>query len=101
MPTLDEMKELLNNCTWEWTTQNGVNGRKVTGPNGNCIFLPAAGYRYGEDVNYRGSDGDYWFAALDKYDSFYAYYLNFNDGDYGWYFDGGRYYGLSVRPVTE
>ena len=42
MPTLAEMKELINNCTWEWTTQNGVYGRKVTGPNGNSIFLPLA-----------------------------------------------------------
>ncbi|MBQ4621338.1 MAG: hypothetical protein IJB28_01640, partial [Bacteroidaceae bacterium] len=37
MPTLDEMEELLNKCTWTWTTQNGVKGRKVTGPNGNSI----------------------------------------------------------------
>ena len=43
MPTLDEQKELLNKCTWNWTTQNGVNGYKGTGPNGNSIFLPAAG----------------------------------------------------------
>jgi hypothetical protein len=43
MPTLDEIKELVNQCTWEWTTQNGVNGCKVVGPNSNSIFLPAAG----------------------------------------------------------
>lgn len=47
MPTYDEQEELLNNCIWELTTENGFNGYKVAGPNGNSIFLPAAGYRYG------------------------------------------------------
>ena len=42
MPTKAELNELLNNCTWTWTTQNGHKGYKVTGPNGNSIFLPAA-----------------------------------------------------------
>ena len=44
MPTVAEMWELINNCTWTWTTQNGVSGYNVEGPNGNSIFLPAAGY---------------------------------------------------------
>ncbi len=42
MPTKDEMTELIKNCSWEWTQINSVNGYKVTGPNGNSIFLPAA-----------------------------------------------------------
>ena len=47
MPTKEECEELLENCTWNWTTQNGVNGYKVTSKkNGNSIFLPAAGYYY-------------------------------------------------------
>ena len=44
MPTEAEMEELKDNCTWTWTTQNGVNGCTITGPNGNSLFLPAAGY---------------------------------------------------------
>ncbi|MBR3950407.1 MAG: hypothetical protein IKJ79_00615 [Bacteroidaceae bacterium] len=43
IPTRTECEELLNNCTWTWSVQNGVNGYKITGPNGNSIFLPAAG----------------------------------------------------------
>ena len=39
----DEVKELIEQCTWQWTTQNDVNGCKVVGPNGNSIFLPATG----------------------------------------------------------
>ena len=43
--TPDRMKfyELLNNCTWIWTTQNGVDGYRVVGPNGESIFLPVTG----------------------------------------------------------
>lgn len=49
MPTKAEQIELFQKCTWTWTTQGNVSGFKVTGPNGNYIFLPAAGQRaYGE-----------------------------------------------------
>lgn len=99
MPTLDEMKELLNNCTWTWTTQNGVRGRKVTGSNGNSIFLPAAGSRYGTYLYYAGSYGYYW-SATPCSSSYYAYGLYFNSDDYDWHY-GDRYFGHSVRPVSE
>ena len=101
MPTGAEMNQLHNNCTWTWTTVNSVNGYRVTGPNGNSIFLPAAGYCDGEDVYDRGSRGFYWTPELFSYDSKYAYYLDLNDGlSEGWG-DIYRCYGLSVRPVTE
>ena len=99
MPTLDEMKELLDECTWEWTTMNGVYGRKVTGPNGNSIFLPAAGYRYGTSLYFAGSYGYYW-SATPYSDSYYACLLGFDSGYYGWN-DYGRYDGFTVRPVSE
>lgn len=99
MPTLDEIKELLDKCTWSWTTQNGVNGYKVTGPNGNSIFLPAAGYRYETSLRGVGSRGTYW-SATPYSDSNYAYYLNFLDD----YYDRECYdrdRGFAVRPVSE
>ena len=46
MPTRDGLNELKTKCTWTWTTQNSVNGYKVTGPSGASIFLPAASFRY-------------------------------------------------------
>ena len=97
MPTLDEIKELCNNCTWTWTIQNGVNGYEVTGPNGNSIFLPAAGYRYGTSLSNAGSYGSYWSATPDS-DSSHACILYFYSSYYGWYYNG-RYYGHTVRPV--
>ena len=101
MPTKEEMKELVEDCTWTWTTQNGVDGMKVTGPNGNSIFLPAAGSRYGTYLDSHGSSNFYWSATLYEDDSYYAYYLGFYyDGDY-WLSWNERYYGYPVRPVTE
>ena len=98
MPTRDEQEELLNNCTWEWTTQNGVNGCKVTGTNGNSIFLPAAGYRSGSSRYFSGSRGNYWSST--PYNSNYAYDLYiYSSGQNMNYFS--RYSGRSVRPVSE
>ena len=60
MPTEEELSELVDLCTWVWITQNGVNGNKVIGLNGNSIFLPAAGFRVGSSFSRAGEYGDYW-----------------------------------------
>lgn len=99
MPTFAEIKELINDCTWEWTSVNGVNGRLVTGPNGNSIFLPAAGYRSGSSLYDAGSYGDYW-SATPYSDSLLAYYLDFGSDGYDCY-GSFRNYGFAVRPVSE
>ena len=100
MPTKAEQDELRNSCTWSRTTQNGVSGYKVTGPNGNNIFLPAAGSRYDSEVVSRGSSGFYWSSSLYSNGGSYACSLYFNSGRYDWsgYY---RFSGLSVRPVSE
>ncbi len=100
MPTEAEQDELRNNCTWTWTTQNGVNGYKVIGPNGNSIFLPAAGYRYGAEVYSRGSYGGYWSSSLGSSYSNRACSLYFDGEGYG-RDNGSRFNGFSVRPVSE
>jgi len=98
MPTKDEQNELRTKCTWTWTTQNGVNGYKVTGTNGNSIFLPAAGRRYDTGLGNAGSWGHYWSSSLSSGDSGSAYFMGFYSDGYGWY-DYGRCYGFSVRAV--
>ncbi len=100
MPTEAEQDELRYNCTWTWTTQNEVNGYKVTGPNGNSIFLPAAGYRDRTGAYYRGIYGHCWSSSLFSHDSSNACFLYFCSDDFGWSYNN-RYYGLSVRPVSE
>ena len=99
MPTKTEMEELNKNCTWEWIKQNGVKGYKVTGPNGNSIFLPAVGYFSGTTFN-SGSCGDscYWSSSDSGTSS--GYYLYFDGGSRN-VFGYSRYHGLSVRPVLE
>ncbi len=100
MPTREEMNELYSNCTHEWTTQNGVNGRLFTGPNGNSIFLPAAGRRVDSDLGYAGSCGYYMSSSLFSSGTDYAWSLYFNSDGY----DMGiscRYYGLTVRAVCQ
>ena len=65
MPTLEELEELYNNCTWEWTTQNGVWGYTVTSRiNGNSIFLPITGNRYLDNQNLVDYYGFYWSSSL-------------------------------------
>ena len=98
MPTKAELQELLDKCTWTWMSQNGIDGYKVTGPNGNSIFLPAAGYRYGSSLGYAGSRANCWSSTPDGWS--YAYYLYFGSSkrNVDSYY---RYNGRSVRPVLE
>ena len=99
MPTKEEMKELCN-CAWERTTQNGVNVYRVTGPNGNSIFLPAAGGRGGTSLYNDGNVGFYWSSTPYDYDDDYAYNLDFSDGN-EYVIGSYRSVGYTVRPITE
>ena len=99
MPTVGEINELRGECNWQWTSLNGVSGYRVTGPNGNSIFLPAAGSRYGTELSSRGAYGYYWSSSL--YDSSCNFACGlFFDGYYDWDYSD-RYYGHSVRPVSK
>ena len=100
MPTEYEWQELIDKCKWEWGKVNGVKGNKVTGPNGNSIFLPAAGYRYGSSLYLAGSNGLYWSSTPRESYSSSAYRLGF-DSDLHCMNSDYRSYGPSVRPVLE
>lgn len=101
VPTTMEQRELLDNCSWQWTTLNGVCGYLVTSKiNGKSIFLPAAGVRDGGEVVYPGCGGCYWSASLCGDSSDTAYFLC----TYDVFFDWVNFYrcaGFSVRAVTE
>ncbi len=102
MPTLEECEELINKCEWTWTTQNGVEGRLVTGPNGNSIFLPAAGHFFNTSHDYEGTAGFYWTSSLsdnpNNTDSAYSMAFNSSDGNMHNY-KYHRRYGQTVRAV--
>ena len=99
MPTDAEWAELIANCTWTWTTQNGINGYQVASKtNSNSIFLPAAGSRLFTDLNYVGDYGGYWSSSLYERNPNGAWSLYFSsDGVSRGSSSRGR--GLSLRPV--
>ena len=100
LPTKAEMQELIDKCTWTWTSQGGHNGYRVTGPNGSSIFLPAAGYRLGSSLGSAGAIGYYWSSAPSVSVTRNAYYLYFNSSDHDLYWSY-RLGGQSVRPVSD
>ena len=106
MPTKDEWKELMTNCTWTWTNSNGQYGlrvtSKVTGYTDRSIFLPSAGYyqtsgTYGRD--YSSTSGDYW--VSDNYNTNQAYFASFGSSDRPDPAPDPKGYGFSVRPVAD
>ena len=102
MPTNAEFSELVDNCTWTWITQNGVEGYKATSKiNGNSIFLPVAGYRYGSDWSNAGFGGDYWSSSRYTGNSDEAYYCLFFPNIPGRSSYTYRSIGQSVRPVLR
>lgn len=98
MPTDAELLELHTECIWTWTTLNGVDGYKVTGTNGNSIFLPAAGYCGDSSFYGVGIHGYYWSNSLDTNGPRYAWRVNFHSSNVGRR-SNRRDYGYSVRPV--
>ena len=100
MPTTEEQDELRSNCIWTWTTQNGVNGCIVTGPNGNSIFFPAAGNRNDSDLYNAGSYCYYWSSSLAGR-QYVAYSWSFDSSSVVGRGGHGRKFGLSVRPVCQ
>ena len=93
VPTKEQWQELRTFCVWTWQED----GYRVTGNNGNSIFLPAAGRRYcNGGVYFVGSGGTYWSSS--PYDSDRAWGLTFDSSEVYMYFID-RCYGQSVRLV--
>ncbi|MCQ2135843.1 MAG: DUF1566 domain-containing protein [Bacteroidales bacterium] len=103
MPTRDEFKELISNCTWTWKTYDSVMGYEVrsnkAGYTDRVIFLPTAGLRGIDGVIY-GSEGKYWSSTLETVNNTGAYLLDFSSSSK----TTASYYRLnggSIRPVTK
>ena len=100
MPSYDQLEELRTKCIWIWTTQKGVKGQLVTGPNGVSLFLPAAGVRYDSSLGSAGSNGYYFSRTLDINYPRGAYLLGFGSWGGNWHYDeSNRMNGFSVRAV--
>lgn len=95
LPSREDWKELFDNSTYKWNTNK--KGFDITGPNGNSIFLPAAGCRSSIGVSSVGDEGDYWSSTISNED--YAYNILFDHGYLGAQRFYRRYAGFSVRLV--
>ena len=106
MPTKTEIDELVDKCTWKWTTRNYVNGYVIYGPSGKSIFLPAAA-RYTGDLFYDDAMDGYYRSSTSREDdlscdAYFLYFYNDSQGWYDYYRDyANRVEGYSVRPVTK
>ena len=105
MPTEAECEELANpdNCIWEWTTNNGINGYKVTSKKtGNSIFLPITGFRFYGKTQFRAIYGYYWTSTVFTGNPKNAIRLEFNldevKVDYG-NLSSNRFSGRCIRAV--
>ena len=99
IPTIEEYEELFRCCKVEWMEKEGVAGYQFTGPNGNSIFMPAAGSRTQRTTAGVGTEGRYLSGSVNATDPQFAMSYLFNQGG------NGRsttpvYQALSVRPVS-
>lgn len=99
-PTEQEWAELINYCSWTWSSRRGINGYIVIGPNGGTIFLPAAGFLCRSEVLCMGSDGYYWTSSLKSSNPECAVYGYFHSSSVFLGF-GDRSFGYPIRPVFE
>ena len=99
MPSQEQINELFNNCTSEWTEVNGIKGCILTAPNGGSIFLPAAGYK---TTNLTGKDlGRYWSGNSNYNTKYYSYYFQIGSKLYwGGKYSTNRCDGYTIRPVA-
>ena len=97
LPKGSAMVELIEESTCTWN--NEKKGLDITGPNGNTIFLPADGYRWGREVKDVKLEGDYWTRM--PLSQTYARSLLFGSGGVCPLISNFRSYGFSVRPCRE
>ena len=102
MPSPDQIRELIDNTTSEWTSLDGVNGRLFTSKKdgSESIFIPAAGFAWDGSVRGSGGRGDFWSSMLYTVDVYGGQSLGFGSGGVRLY-DDARSDGLSVRGVVD
>ena len=116
IPTKEQCEELIKYTNNYWVNNydpnkiehnpkndkgiKGLNGRIFEGNNGNQLFIPATGFRGGSDISSTGFNCYLWSSSLYLGDPCYAFYLSFNSGRIGMYYNF-RYFGFSVHTVIN
>ena len=101
MPSSYKWQELIDYCKWDWVKYKGHHGWKVTGPNGNKLFIPACGMKGGSELISEEEHGHYWASDWDAQE---RRPMSFDT-------NGGYYgvrptisyvtYGFNVRPIES
>ena len=99
IPSAAEFAELFQSCSYVWTEKDGVSGLEFTGPNGNTLFLPAAGERTGNDISGEGALGAYMTGSINSSSPTACISYRFSQSG-GNKATSATYTGLSVRPVS-
>ncbi len=100
LPTSKEVDELISKCKCVRVSQGGHDGMKITGPNGNSIFLPAGGFHLMNLPDFTGQVGGFWSSTPNGNES-YVYTLAFIGGDFLMKGESDCACGMNVRPVLE
>ena len=99
IPSRNDWNELQNYCEWNWSRQNGIAGYSICGKNGNCIFIPASGYRGSNETRLIGFEARYWTKVLNSgLERAWCTFYNSSEIKVGACFRG---YGCSIRPVLK
>lgn len=101
MPKMNEANELFNNCSKENIEINGRKCTKLTSYiNGNSIILPCTGWMSYANNGYYNVYGRYWTSTPKYNDDYNSYHFTDKSGSGGSYYSA-RFWGLSIRPVSE
>lgn len=101
MPTSEECKELMEKCSWEWIRIDKVNGYKITGPNGNSIYLPAAGVKRGVNIVGANERCDYWSGSFNETNKSHAFSIYAIPAKAPTNYSAFRRDGRAIRPVKD
>ena len=100
MPSNTELQELIKNCEWEWVKSGNTLGYKITGKNGNYIFLPAGGRILYSTVSSQNEWTEYWSSSeRQKYKG--DAYLLVENGYNPTVISSDKIYGVPIRPVKS
>ena len=114
IPTKEQCEELIKYTNSYWVNNynpnklkhnpeddggiQGLNGRVFEGKNRNQLFIPAAGYRYDNDIYNVGSGCYLWSSSLDLFYPSYACNLYFNSDNVD-ISNFNRYIGCGIHSV--
>lgn len=100
IPTMNEMKELIEDCDWRWKVLNNISGMEIVGPNGNSIFIPASGIAIDDEyIGGLGESGSYW-SATSSSSVEYASRLCFSESSHFTCYSK-RSMLINIRPVID